>query len=56
MTREAWRMVTGATGAIGRAIAAGMAAAGFRVILVARDSVRGERTLGEVRRATGTSA
>ena len=53
MTRERVALVTGATGAIGRAIAAGMAAEGFRLILLVRDADRGERAAREVRRTSG---
>ena len=41
-------LVTGATGGIGRAMAAGLAERGARVLLVARDRARGEDALQEV--------
>ncbi len=41
-------LVTGATGAIGRAIAAGLVSAGFRVTLAVRDRSRGEQTAAAV--------
>jgi retinol dehydrogenase-13 len=37
-------LVTGATGAIGKAIAAGLARRNFKVVVVARDRLKGERT------------
>jgi NAD(P)-dependent dehydrogenase (short-subunit alcohol dehydrogenase family) len=37
-------LVTGATGAIGKAIAAGLARRNFKVVIVARDRLKGERT------------
>lgn len=46
-------LVTGANSGLGRAIARGLAAAGWRVGLVARDRARGEATLAEIRSATG---
>src|SRR5262245_35540349 len=46
-------LVTGATGAIGRAIAEGIAAEpGWAVILTARDEAKGRRVIEELRRAT----
>jgi len=47
-------MVTGATGAIGRAIAVGLAShSGWEVVLVVRDAGRGQRAASEVQRASG---
>ena len=46
-------LVTGANSGLGRAIAQGLSAAGWRVGLVARDRARGEAALAEIRSATG---
>jgi retinol dehydrogenase 13 len=46
-------LITGANSGLGRAIAQGLAAAGWRVGLVARDRVRGEAALAEIQAATG---
>ncbi|MBN1427289.1 MAG: SDR family NAD(P)-dependent oxidoreductase [Anaerolineae bacterium] len=46
-------LVTGATGAIGRAIARQLAGKGFEVVLVCRDQARAERAVQEIRQATG---
>jgi len=48
-------IVTGANGAIGKAIAAGIARAGFEVVMVCRDERRAARALDEVRQASGNS-
>ncbi|NVZ10330.1 SDR family NAD(P)-dependent oxidoreductase [Allochromatium humboldtianum] len=48
-------LVTGANSGLGRAIARGLAAAGWRVGLVARDRARGEAALAEIRSATGNT-
>ena len=48
-------LVTGATGAIGRAIAMQLAREGFETILACRDGVRGEQAAAEIRRATGNA-
>ncbi len=48
-------IVTGANGVIGRAIAAGIAKAGFAVVMVCRDEKRADEALKEVRRASGSS-
>lgn len=44
-------LVTGATSGIGRVAAQALAATGARVIIVARDPVRGRRTVDEIRAA-----
>lgn len=46
-------LVTGANSGLGRAIARGLAGAGWRVGLVARDRARGEAALAEIQAATG---
>ncbi|QGU33021.1 SDR family NAD(P)-dependent oxidoreductase [Thermochromatium tepidum] len=46
-------LVTGANSGLGRAIAQGLAAADWRVGLVARDLERGEAALAEIQAATG---
>mgnify|MGYP001806058482 CR=1 FL=1 len=46
-------LVTGANSGLGLAIAQGLAAAGWRVGLVARDRARGEAALAEIQAATG---
>lgn len=46
-------LVTGANSGLGKAIAKALAAEGMRVGLVARDPVRGEEALKEIRAATG---
>jgi retinol dehydrogenase-13 len=48
-------IVTGANGVIGKAIASGIAKAGFEVVLVCRDEKRAQRALDEVRRASESS-
>jgi len=48
-------IVTGANGVIGKAIATGIAKAGFAVAMVCRDEKRAEEALKEVRRASGNS-
>jgi NAD(P)-dependent dehydrogenase (short-subunit alcohol dehydrogenase family) len=48
-------IVTGANGVIGKAIAAGIAKAGFAVVMVCRDEKRAARAMDEVRRASGSS-
>jgi NAD(P)-dependent dehydrogenase (short-subunit alcohol dehydrogenase family) len=49
-------VVTGAYGAIGQAIAAGIASAGYRVVLVGRDMERLEKTCLALIRRTGNEA
>jgi retinol dehydrogenase 13 len=46
-------LVTGANSGLGRAIARGLAAAGWRLGLVTRDCARGEAALAEIQAATG---
>ena len=48
-------IVTGANGVIGKAIATGIAKAGFDVVMVCRDEKRAEGALKEVRRASESS-
>jgi retinol dehydrogenase-13 len=48
-------IVTGANGVIGKAIAAGIAKAGFAVVMVCRDEKRAAQALDEVRQASGSS-
>jgi retinol dehydrogenase-13 len=48
-------IVTGANGVIGKAIAAGIARAGFAVVMVCRDEKRAEAALKGARRASGSS-
>jgi NAD(P)-dependent dehydrogenase (short-subunit alcohol dehydrogenase family) len=47
-------LVTGATDGLGRALALELAAGGATVLLHGRDPVKGERTLHEIREATGS--
>ncbi|MEO0997640.1 MAG: SDR family oxidoreductase [Pseudomonadota bacterium] len=49
-------MVTGANAGIGFATARGLAAAGARVVLVCRDSARGEQAAARIHRSTGNDA
>jgi len=46
-------MVTGATGAIGKAIARQLAAGGFEVVLACRDNEKAARSVAEIQGATG---
>lgn len=48
-------IVTGATGAIGGAIALGIAAQGFNLTIVARDQTKAQHRVMEIQRATGNS-
>jgi NAD(P)-dependent dehydrogenase (short-subunit alcohol dehydrogenase family) len=54
-TEKPVAIVTGANGVIGKAIAAGIAKAGFAVVMVCRDEKRAARAMDEVRRASGSS-
>ncbi len=47
-------LVTGATSGIGKATAQALTAKGATTVLVARDAARGEATVGEIRRTTGS--
>src|SRR5207253_8763853 len=51
---ESTVLVTGATDGLGKGVATALAAAGARVLLHGRDDARGERTLAEIRAATGS--
>jgi NAD(P)-dependent dehydrogenase (short-subunit alcohol dehydrogenase family) len=46
-------VVTGATGAIGKAIARQIAAKGFRVVIIARDEGKSQKTVNEIVQTTG---
>ncbi len=46
-------LVTGGTSGIGRAVAEGLAGAGLKVVLLARDEARGEATRAEIATTTG---
>jgi len=46
-------LITGATGAIGKAIARQMAEKGYKVIIVARDEEKAKKAVAEIQRATG---
>lgn len=48
-------IVTGATGAIGGAIARGLANAGLSVLLLVRDERKGQRVVDSVKKATGNA-
>ena len=52
---EKTAIVTGATGAIGRAIARQMAAKGFRVVIVARNQSKAHNTVAEIVAETGNA-
>lgn len=49
-------LVTGATGALGRATATALAKAGGTVLLVARDRTRGDAAVADVARGTGSAS
>jgi NAD(P)-dependent dehydrogenase (short-subunit alcohol dehydrogenase family) len=49
-------VVTGATGAIGEAIASGLAANGLSVVLACRNTAKAERAASRIRDATGNDA
>jgi FlaA1/EpsC-like NDP-sugar epimerase len=46
-------LITGATGGIGRAIAAGIAAQGATTVIVGRDPERAAAAVADIRQATG---
>jgi len=48
-------LVTGATGAIGRALATGLAARGYAVVVLSRDPGRGAATAETIRQSTGNA-
>jgi NAD(P)-dependent dehydrogenase (short-subunit alcohol dehydrogenase family) len=48
-------LITGATGAIGRAIAQQMASHGYHVTIVARDRLKAEQTITDIKHATGNT-
>lgn len=48
MTSSKVAIVTGATGAIGKAIARQIAAKGYQVVIVARDSIKAQRSVAEI--------
>lgn len=56
MQGERVAMVTGAYGAIGKAIAEGLAQRGFEVVLACRDRSAGEKTAESIRRSTRNDA
>ena len=49
-------LVTGGTGGIGKATAAGLASLGARVGIVGRDRQRADAAAGDIRRETGAAA
>jgi NAD(P)-dependent dehydrogenase (short-subunit alcohol dehydrogenase family) len=53
-TSESTVLVTGATDGLGKGVATELAARGARVLVHGRDDARGERTLSEIRAATGS--
>ena len=48
-------LVTGANGGIGKETALGLARMGARVVLVARNSQKGERAVADIQRETGST-
>jgi NAD(P)-dependent dehydrogenase (short-subunit alcohol dehydrogenase family) len=48
-------VVTGATGAIGKAIARGLAGAGFEVVVIGRDETRTREAVKDIRSSTGNN-
>src|SRR5687767_8984492 len=54
--RAGTAIVTGASGAIGAAIARGLAERGYEVVLAVRDQGRGERAAAAIRRALPDAA